>query len=76
MKTFDRIILGFIAVGIWTSIVMFNTHSLDANAIAVDEVDDLEFYIQSVVEECTVSGSVEIEEQEYGSFSDASIGCS
>ncbi len=76
MKAFDRIIFSFIAVGIWTSIFMFNTHSMDANAIAVEEVDDLKYYIQTVVEECTVSGSVEVEEHEYGSFSDASIGCS
>ena len=75
MKTFDRIILSFIAVGIWTSIFMFNTHSWDAYAISVDEVDDLEFYIQTVVESCTVSGSVEVEEHEYGNFSDAVIGC-
>ncbi|MFB3100871.1 MAG: hypothetical protein ACE1ZM_05445 [Gammaproteobacteria bacterium] len=77
MKSFDRIILSFIAVGIWTSIIMFNTHSRDAFAqtISVDQIDDLEFYIQSVVEGCTVSGSVEVEEHEYGNFSDAVIGC-
>ncbi len=75
MKSFDRIILSFIAAGIWTSIFMFNTHSWDTYAISVDEVDDLEFYIQTVVEGCSVSGSVDVYEHEYGDFADATIGC-
>ena len=75
MKTFDKIILSFIAVGIWTSIFMFNTHSRDAYAISVDEIDDLKFYIETVVEGCSVSGSVDVYEHEYGDFTDAIIGC-
>ena len=77
MKSIDRIILSFIAAGIWTSIIMFNTHSRDAFAqtISVDQIDDLEYYIQSVVEECSVSGNVDVYEHEYGDFADATIGC-
>jgi len=77
MKTIDRIILSFIAVGIWTSIFMFNTHSEDAYALSIDasDIDGLEYYIEDIVEDCTVSGQVYVYDGEYGDIQSASISC-
>jgi len=59
MKTIDRIILGFIAVGLWTSIFMFNTHPRDAYAISIDasDIDGLTYYIEDVVEDISIDAS-------------------
>ncbi len=77
MKTFDRIILSFIAVGIWTSVFMFNTHSKDAYALDVDarDIDGLKRYIGRVVENCTVSGKISVYDHEYGEITSARIRC-
>jgi len=79
MKTIDRIILGFIAVGLWTSIFMFNAHPRDAYALSIDasDIDGLDYYIEGIVEDCTVSGSVYIYDRDggYGDIESTSISC-
>ena len=77
MKTIDRIILGFIAVGLWTSIFMFNTHSKDAYALSIDASDiyGLDSYVVNIVENCDVSGYVYVYGGEYGNIQGAYIGC-
>jgi len=59
MKTIDRIILGSIAVGLWTSIFMFNTHPRDAYALSIDasDIDGLTYYIEDVVEDISIDAS-------------------
>jgi len=54
MKTFDRIILSVIAVGIWTSVFMFNVSSRDAYAhesVWAGDVWGFGGYIKEVIQE-------------------------
>jgi len=77
MKTIDRIILSFIAVGLWTSIFMFNTHPRDVYAFSIDahDIDGLTSYILNVVNGCTVSGDIYIYDGVNGDLSGAYISC-
>jgi len=80
MKTIDRIILGSIAVGLWTSIFMFNTHPRDAYALSIGAYDvmGLPTFITDVVEEhCKVRGEVYIYDRDggYGEIENARIRC-
>ena len=79
MKTIDRIILGSIAVGLWTSIFMFNTHPRDAYALSIDasDIDGLRYFITNVVENCKVRGEVYIYDRDggYGEIEYARIRC-
>lgn len=78
MKTIDRLIVATLAVGIWTAVLMFYIQSNSAHALSIsaDDIDDLDYAVNRIIENCSVSGEVYVgEDEEYGEISSASISC-
>ena len=77
MKTLDRVILGVMTAGIWTAIAMFYLHPTDAIALSIDasDIDGLEYFIENIIEDCTVGGEVYLYSERYGEIESGQISC-
>jgi hypothetical protein len=77
MKTIDRAIMATLAAGIWTAILTFylQSNSVHALSISADDIDDLEYAVENIVENCSVSGQVYMHSAEYGDIESATIDC-
>ena len=77
MRTLDRVILGFMAMGVWTAIIMIYLHPIKASALSInaDEIDGLESFISTVIENCSVGGEVYLYDEQYGEIESGHISC-
>jgi len=81
MKLIDRILVCVLAIGIWAWVFLsfFSASPLFALYVSADEVDGLASYVEDVVEDCEVYGSVYLYEvsgdEGYGQISSAGISC-
>ena len=77
MKTIDRIILSILGIGLWTIVILqlvmpINTRAIDIDA---DDIGDLKYFIENVVEDCRVRGEVYMHSVEYGEIVIGKIVC-
>ena len=77
MKTIDRLILGALAVGVWTLVAIQVTSNTTAYAASIDasEVDGLRRYVVRIVEDCSVNGDVYLYSEDYGELDGVYISC-
>lgn len=80
MKTADRMLLAALVAGVW-ALVVLNILNQPAYAlsIAASDIDGLEYYVNDIVEDCSVRGEVYVYEisgsEGYGELESARINC-